>query len=264
MEQGVVFIKGLYHRAIYDIMDEHEISGLTNSPSHVVPEDAEFKDVLQYTEWHIGYKSRTASNLYRVVNEHYRYDRYRSVLNHRRASERRQAHVDIGCGAGVFSWAFLDWATTNGVGYDRVRLYGQDRCEAMVELAQEIRDRLAQNINDYPDLYYSSDVEVLLRQLTEHHREGTDYTITFGHVLVQSHTSEDIQTFTRVISYIIELMDQQSNCVLIAVDANGQSGIFTVALDLLRADVRQAGIQLGRTINPGASVNLTKLVPPQR
>lgn len=255
-------VKQYYHQAIYDIMANHGISRMKRH--YALPIDADFNHVVQYTEYHVGYQTRVEEYGPQRAVPHYRYDSYSPVLNHRRASERRQAHVDIGCGAGVFSWAFLDWATANGVGYDRVDLYGQDRCQAMVDLAQEMRDRLAQNIDDYPDLYYSSDVEILLRQLTEHHRDGTDYIITFGHVIVQSHTPKDIQTFTRIISHIIGLMDQQYNCDLIVVDATGQSGTFTVALDLLRADLEQAGIQLGHNINAGASAKLIPAYPPTK
>ena len=255
-------VKQYYHQAIYDIMKSHGIPRMKRH--YELPIDSDFAHVVQYTEYHVGYRTREGEYGTHKVNRHYRYETYRPVLNRVSMPKRRQAHVDIGCGAGVFSWAFLDWATSRGIGYNRVDLYGMDRCQAMIDLAREMEDKLAQRISNYPDSHYSHDADILMRQLTTHHRKDTDYTITFGHVLVQSHSPEDIQTFTRIISHIIELMDQQSKCVLVAVDATGQSGAFTVALDLLRADLEKAGIQLGNTINAGASARLIQLYPSQR
>ena len=86
--------------------------------------------------------------------------------------------MDLGCGAGWFSWVFLDWAAERGVGYDRLDLYGLDHCPAMLQLAQGARRRLLQYVPDYPVFHCSSEVDALCGLLTENHRENTDYTVT--------------------------------------------------------------------------------------
>lgn len=252
-------VKQHYHQAVYNIM---ETWGIPRGKVHyVLPANATFADAVQYTEYHVGYQSREEEYGSWRVDSHYRYNSYRPVLNHRLASERRQAHVDIGCGAGVFSWAFLDWAVSNGIAYNRVDLYGFDRCQAMIDLAGAMRGEMVQVITNYPELWYSYNVNTILGQLSNNHHKGTDYTITFGHVLVQSHNPVDIQIFTQIIKHIIGLMDQQSNCVLIAVDANGQSGTFAVAWDKLDANLQLAGIRLGNAIKVGPSAKLVQLYP---
>ena len=235
-------IRTRYHGAIYRIMKEYGIGGSTSPPSHVVSANAGFKEVLQYTEWHVGYESRRQYG-YQFMNPHYRYYCYRPVLDHRSVSGRRLANVDLGCGAGVFSWAFLDWATSQGIGYDRVDLYGLDHCQAMIDLAETLKNELSQEVTSYPDLHYCNDVDALLYQLTRYHSGGTDYTITLGHVLVQAHDDQDVRTFTRVIDRIIRLMDAQSSCALIAVDALGLGTDFATGWDKLLVSLKGSGIR---------------------
>ncbi len=98
---------------------------------------------------------------------HFRYDRYLRELRHLSTSEMRIAHVDIGCGAGAFSWAFLDKVRALGIKLDSVDLYGLDYCPAMICLAKEIRAKLKNTIPDYPDLRYCENVETLLQNLSE-------------------------------------------------------------------------------------------------
>ena len=98
------------------------------------------------------------------------------------------------------------------------------------------------DIANYPDLHYTYDVSVLLRRLTNNRRQATDYTITLGHVLAQAHSSHDILNFTRVITHVLRLLDAQSNCFLIAVDARYWQSEFTSGWDLLLNSLERVGI----------------------
>lgn len=166
----MALVKDHYHQGIYDIMQKCKIRPFKRG--HNIAADAGFAEVAQYTEWHVGYKSREQEFRGRYTNRHYRYERYQPVMNRRGPSDRRQVHIDIGCGAGVFSWAFLDWATRRNIGNDRIELYGLDHCKAMLELARMLKDEISPNIPDYPDLHYYSDIDDLLRALNR--QEGHD------------------------------------------------------------------------------------------
>ena len=255
-------VKAQYRRIIRDIMEEHDICP-SHQPGHVVRNDAGFAEVVQHTDFYVG----KGGDAQRGAREHYRYDRYLEVLQDLTASGSREAHVDIGCGAGLFSWAFLDWANEEGIEPDRVDLYGLDHSPAMLCLAQEVRSRLTPTVPDYPKLHYCHDPEALLQELTENHHESTDYTITLGHVLVQAHATCDINKFTQVIVHISELMDGQSNCALVAVDARGRPMEFAKGWDLLLNSLERVGIrnqqcQVQTThINDGESAKFAWLYP---
>ena len=232
------YIRDYYVDGIHQIMAEHDIQPV-DSPDHVVLANASFAEVTQHTDWYI-YRGDT--------HQDYRYRRYREILGHITPSGRRVAHVDIGCGAGLFSWSFLDWAMENNLAYDRVDLYGFDHSVAMIDLAREMKTQLMQNIANYPDLHYVDNVDALLRELTEYRREATDYTVTFGHVLVQAHTSRAILSFVRVIVHIMRLLDAQSNCSLVAVDARGRSHEFLAGWNALLKLLEQ--IDVGHELVP--------------
>lgn len=213
-QQPVPLIRGCYLDVLEGIMAEHGIPPQRN-PSPTVPADATFAEAVQNTDWFC----------WRGDNRPlYRYRRYREVLGATRPSGRRVAHVDIGCGAGLFSWVFLDWVRENNLAYENyenVVLYGLDHSPEMVRLAQQMRAGLMTNIPNYPELRYTHRVDALLQLLTEHHRPATDYTVTFGHVLVQAPGA--ISEFARVIAHIVQLLDEQSSCAVLAVDARGES-----------------------------------------
>lgn len=212
-------VKAHYQDAIQDIMSEYDID-MPQKPDYEIEKDTGFADAVRYTEYYIG---KTQDD--RPDNQpHYRYSRYLGVLLNSlqkfSTPERRIAHVDIGCGAGLFSWAFLDWATENKIGFDSLGLYGYDHCSAMIRLSEEIRDKLAIHITGYPDIYYCDRVDELSTLLSETYRENTDYIITFGYVLVQAHTSREIKKFTKAIHSVAELMDDGTDCMLVADDSN--------------------------------------------
>ena len=198
------------------IMAENGISPV-NNPSHLIGTDTGFAQVLQHTDWY-AHRGDTRPP--------YRYRRYTEILSYVSASDRVETHVDIGCGAGLFSWAFLDWARRQSLSNDRVELYGIDHCPEMIRLAKTMRERLAIHIPDYPVLKYYSEVDALLQDLTNSRAVEKNYTITLGHVLVQANTPANIENFSRIIAYIVSLMNPGSNCALWAVDARGRSGEF--------------------------------------
>ena len=241
--QTQVRLRDYYQQVLQGIIDEQGIDRV-EWPDHVVPANTEWVEVVQHTEWYVGGSADS--------REHYRYRRYMEVMGGFTPGDGRVALADLGCGAGLFSWVFLDWATRRGVGYHRLSLYGLDHCPAMLRLALEARQRLLQHVPDYPELHCRDDVEALCNQLTENHRQGTDYIVTLGHVLVQAHTPDAIQNFTRVIGHVMELIEPGRNCALVAVDASRERDAFaegwTALLDsLARANICYAELPIAVT-----------------
>lgn len=246
-------IKAQYHRALHRVMDSLGVQGLSASPVSEISAAAQLSTVLQYTEWHMGYRSREEHLPDQFVNRHYRYERYRELLSRRPASARRQANIDLGCGAGVFSWAFLDWAHQRQVGYDRVDLYGFDHCRAMITLAGMLRDEIAQAVPDYPGLHYFSDEASLLHQLAHIGQQNTDYTITFGHLLVQAHSDDNILIYTNIISRVLALLRAPANCALIAADA--QNYQFGIGWNKLLNSLMESGIKCEQGLVAPTAIN---------
>ena len=210
-------LKDHYQPVLNEIVDEHGVQRV-EWPGHVVPAGTEWVEVVQHTEWYVGGSGDS--------RPHYRYRRYEAVIGGFTPGQGREALVDLGCGAGLFSWVFLDWAARRGVGRDRLDLYGFDHSPAMLQLALEARQRLLQYVPDYPALHCSDNVDSLCGQLTKNHRENTEYIITLGHVLVQAHTPDAIQSFTQVIAHVLRLIEPGRNCAVIAVDADGERDAF--------------------------------------
>lgn len=254
-------VREYYHDAIHSIMSDNKIPRVERGwkPNYIIPQDAGFEWVVQYTEYYIGYQTRE-ERFRRPGNRHFRYDEYRGILNTVKAGGSRHIHVDIGCGAGVFSWAFLDWAEDQGINYDHLALYGYDHSQAMIQLAGEIRNRIVQHIPNYPALQYSSNVDAFLRQLTENLHGDISCIITLGHVLVQAQALEAIQIFTRIIQHLMNLPN--SAFVLIAVDAWGEQGAFTQGWNLLLCNLAQYGIKHDRDHSVKGAFR-TFLIPPQ-
>ena len=100
--------------------------------------DTPLDECLRYTKWH-------------TCDTTHRYDRFKDALrlfDGRDPEEApktsiAEAHVDIGCGAGLFSWAFIDWAIRGGLTFTKLRklrLYGLDHCEQYLRLSRDIRE----------------------------------------------------------------------------------------------------------------------------
>ena len=184
----------------------------SRNPGYEVLPNAAFNDVVQYTEWHAAGGFQRATS----VDEYYRYDRYAAALNAGLDHDfsRRIAHIDIGCGAGLFSWAFLDWARAHEIEPRRLALYGYDHSNEMIKLAWVMYHRLRKVYTGYPKLRYYQNRNQFLRRLTEEHDANTAYIVTFGYVLAGSHTDDDINIFTQIIAHIISLNGSASDVVL--------------------------------------------------
>ena len=227
------YIRGHYRNIICEIMAERNISSVQN-PGHVVDAGASFTQVVQHTyRYLVDPRNR---------NPIYRYELYRELLEDIQPSGRREVHIDLGCGAGLFSWVFLDWAKEKGLSFNNTVLFGLDHSVEMINLAHLVRNKLIAEINDYPDLHYTHEVPLLLRDLTSNCCDATDYTITFGHVLAQAHGADDILSFTKVIAHVVSLLDSQSNCFLIAVDARNWQSQFASGWDLLLESLEHSGV----------------------
>lgn len=226
-------IRSHYRGAMREIMSDYEIGEPLQRPSHEVLAYTDFREVVQNTAWYlVGVDEdeiQSTTPLYR--HPHYRYDRYIEALRdldplrpNKHIGTGRVAHIDIGCGSGLFSWVFLDWAIENGVGYDRIKLYGYDHNSEMIHLAVEVRNRLMEIIPNYPSLHYDYDIDTFRRRLLMTHHPDTDYIVTFGYVLAQTYiwSRSSIEDFARVIGTISELRSDEPICELIAVDSTGR------------------------------------------
>ena len=244
-------VKDYYQCIIRNIMSERGLELLKSAPTPIVPAKAGFEKILLHTDWYVNTGDK---------EPHYRYRRYSEMLRLLDVPDQRVAHVDIGCGAGVFSWTFLDWATKNSVGYDRVDLYGFDHSPAMIKLSGMVRDELSQSIANYPALHYFDYLDALLGELDDNHCQGMNYIITFGHVLAQAytHTRDDINDFARIIVRICKLMDARSKCDLIAVDVENAPSVFADAWNTLLQSLDRNRIRYDQQDVPVSPINDSK------
>ena len=220
-------VRDHYFRILSEIMRDYKIE--YRDSDYAVGSSIGFREAVQHTDRYLSDR-----NSYR---SHYRYERYIEALRQRVKLNgmRRVAHIDIGCGAGLFSWVFLDWAVEKGFGYDRIDLYGYDHSSAMIDLATECKYRLTQTIPNYPSLHYDHNIEDFLRRIKMAWRPDTDYIISFGHVLAQSYiwTRSSIKDFARIAGLIMQIKSLKAACEIIAVDAKGWAHDFGQGWNLL-------------------------------
>lgn len=200
-------IRDMYMRVIRRIMAKYGIARAEVPPRWSVLPNASFADVLRYTDWY-------------ATKSDYRFGRYYSAIGEALGSRAKKwAHIDVGCGAGVFSWAFLDWAAMRGIDFSSVTLYGYDACPQMIRLARMIRGKLKRNIHGYPDLHYHSDMASFVRKLARS-RIDADCLITFGYVLAGNHNEKDIRAFQRIILALLNAVPKGKNIYLLASDTS--------------------------------------------
>ena len=228
-------------------MNENEVAPLVHRPSYELSPSAEMTEVLQYTDWFVAGTGDS--------REHYRYRRYFETMQHLPLSQRRQVHVDVGCGVGLFSWVFLDWATGKMLDFKRLRLFGLDQNRTSLDLASRLREKLSLVVPSYPKLRYYEKAETLSRNLIKRHLKGSDYVITFGHVLAQSHSSEEIRQFTGVIRSALEVMEEGCRCTLVAVDARGATWAFGQGWNQLLSSLNQSDIDYEDCCLPKSYIN---------
>ena len=158
---SVPLLKDHYEDTINRIMERHGVSYWERRGGrHLISVNTRFEEAIQHTEAFLNRRRNT--------NPHYRYNYYANTLKqYVQLDTRRIAHIDIGCGAGLFSWVFLDWATSKGFDYDRIDLYGLDHSPAMIDIAAMIRRELMgiTNMLNYPSLHYDYDTDSFLRRL---------------------------------------------------------------------------------------------------
>ena len=235
MRSRVILIKDHYREAIREVMADRGVRPLSWRPGFELSENAGKPEVLHYADWYVAGRGDR--------EQHHRYNRCLGTLRGYRASDRQKVHVDIGCGTGLFAWAFLDWATEKGIAYDHISLYGLDRCQAMLDLAQTIKVKLSRNIISYPHLNYYRKVYDLLQNLTDNHKESTDYVVTFGYVLIQvwENSPRSIQDFAKIIAHIVGLPD--ARCSVLEVDA--YSGDRPAKLASAKVSLRESVVAMG-------------------
>ena len=244
-------IKDHYSDAIHQIMCECNISHPRTAPSYSVSPSACFTEVVQYTDWYIV-QDEYAKIAYPNNRPHYRYNLYvnflRSILtNISDILNWRIAHIDIGCGPGLFSWAFLDCMREIEFQYNNVNLYGYDHSEAMINLAQMIRTNLMEHIPDFPSMSYHNQIDNLLDSMSEGHTGNMAYVVTLGHVLANNHDADSINDFSKIISHIVE---SNGWTLLISTDASNYHQQFNEGwlklLNNLDGRIRRRTVRISR------------------
>ena len=209
--------------------------GIEHRKDPIIPPDISLKQVIGYTRSHI------------IENEteHFRYDRYWKALevalkqsNFR--SGRKNVHLDLGCGPGLFSWVMRDYILfrqapllklllkyntkdRSGTAIDKVMnatdtvMIGYDYAEKMIELAGLFQSRLRKQllVEDY-NLEGYSKVGDIKERLNSEDFSNCDVIVTFGYVLVQTKDNlEAMNNFADIIACLFPF----NSCILIAVDA---------------------------------------------
>ena len=204
-------IREAYVSAIREVMAERGVEGAETQPSPAVPYGASLADALQYTDW---YATKRGNE-----EEHYRFGRYYNAIEKSlRETGHKWAHIDVGCGAGLFWWAFLDWAAEHGVERSGITLYGYDACREMVRLAWMLRAKLGRTVPDYPDLRYASDSGLFIRKLAGGPIDA-NCLMTFGYVLAGNHSDDDIGVFQRIAATTVNSVLHGRSVYLLASDA---------------------------------------------
>ena len=230
-------IRENYVDAIRGIMAEYGVRSPTQRPAHEVRSDATLEDVLRYTDW---YLTATGND-----TEHYRFDRYYNAIDQALDDREGQwVHIDIGCGAGPFSWAFMDWATKRGIAPADLSLYGYDPSPEMIRLAWMLRARLCSAVPNYPDLRYESNYTTFVRKLTNI-RSRANCLVTMGHVLAGNHNDEDIRAYTRIIEAVATPTADSADVRLLASDATSDTNrsLFGSGFEKLLSSLSGKGLR---------------------
>lgn len=217
-------IRDVMVSALESIMEERGINPLDQQNAEIFcPPDATFEYVVQHTETNLRNKPEDSLS-------DYKYLRYSDVLDSvfKHSSSRDNiAHLDIGCGAGLFAWAFLDKSEDVGIRIKNTVLYGDDHSENMIRLAWLMRDKIVKlgKIVEYPELFYYSNRETLKNEIINQETEGMEFLVTFGHSLEQMYhhgRQRAILDTADVVENIVIRIGDTGNCRLIAVDGRGR------------------------------------------
>lgn len=95
------------------------------------------------------------------------------------------AHVDVGCGPGLFSWVVHDYFRHREPETE-IELHAYDHSPTMIELAELIWREFETGVY----LGVTSDLDGLISQVMQG-GPPADVIVSFGHVLVQASDQED-------------------------------------------------------------------------
>ena len=220
--------------AVVALIAAHEVTEL-NPMGYLGRPNTSYKECLLYTQ-----KYATPYRYLRYMRELRNFTPGGSVDSQAAITE---AHVDIGCGAGLFSWVFMDWTARHGLNHTQLQLYGLDHSPQYLRLSRDIRRKVRAVAPYYPALYYETSIAELCDALRRTHVKGANYTITLGHVLVQAASPAAIAGFAQVISAVLRVVGSRSTCRLTAVDAIRRSVDFARAWRCLLEHMSQVGIR---------------------
>ena len=204
-------IKEAYVSAIREVMADRGVEGAETQPSPAVPYGASLADALQYTDWYATDRGNE--------EEHYRFRRYYNAIEKSlRETGDKWAHIDVGCGAGLFWWAFLDWAAMRGIERSCITLYGYDACPSMIQLAWMLWHRLCDAAPDHSKFQYNPAIDAFIRKLAGGPIDA-NCLITFGYVLAGNHRDDDIGVFQRIAATTVNSVLPGRSVYLLASDA---------------------------------------------
>lgn len=214
----MAYIRDKYVDAIEGIAQREKVKPL-GFVAHKIGAEATRRQCLKYALRHVV----------RHRQQHYRYDLYRAALDralYRAAvykhSDRLLLHLDMGCGPGLFTWVVSDIPRLRDVNVER---YGYDHCREMVRLASDVWSE----VGDAGGCSWHHDIGDLLAAALAGGPRYSGLLVTFGHVLAQTHASEDaINQFATVISHMTS-----EDSLVVAVDAKGASQDFRAGCESL-------------------------------
>lgn len=236
-------IREAYVPAIREVMADRGVEGAETWPPYDVSPDASLADVLQYTDWYATERGNE--------EEHYRFGRYYNAIGKSlRGPGDKWAHIDVGCGAGLFWWAFLDWAAMRGIERSCITLYGYDACPSMVRLAWMLWYRLRGAAPDHPKFRYYHAIDAFIRKLAGA-RIDANCLITFGYVLAGNHSDDDIGVFQRIATTAVNSVLHGRSVYLLASDATSDKhlGQFEEGWEKLLSALQSVGVQ-GQPLSP--------------
>lgn len=193
-------------------------------------------------------------------DESYRYERYHKALGKMleekslfSPANRRVVNLDLGCGAGFFSWIVRDYMLEKyGKNDGDIRLIGYDRAESMIRLAALFRKHLPMGIN----FTGYSKIGKIKKVLSGEDFSDCDVIVTLGHVLIQT---KDNDAAIRGFCNIIRSLFPANCCVLVAVDAITRAWAFHDAWKNFRAALEEAGVNMESEKSIGSSSMCARL-----
>lgn len=227
-----MWIEECYQKALREIKCQYIKRGCNHEADYgyKIPSDISLQGAIEYTSRY---------------DQPYRYKRYHEalaeVLQEKllfSPASRRIVNLDLGCGAGLFSWVVRDYMLEKyGKNDSDIRLIGYDRAKNMIRLATLFRKHLPMRIN----FTGYSKIGKVKKVLSREDFSDCDVIVTFGHVLVQTKGKHNaVSHFCNIIYSLFPA----NCCVLVAVDAITRAWAFDDAWKDLRVALEEAGINM--------------------